>query len=120
MNYSWTVTLEQIFFVLGVSVNQNSSFARQTYFYYIMLMLCVIEMLLFRYIKDISSEEEVSENMHKSFDYKIFDEYSDPEQYVNMECDFIESVELEEEIVIEVEEKEDRNNDRLEYDDCAR
>ena len=58
MNYSWTLTLEEILFVLGVSVLENASYAAQTYVYYLMMGAAVVEHLLLNYLEDTESEVE--------------------------------------------------------------
>lgn len=62
IHFKWTENMESILFVLGISADQNLSFFRSSYFYYVMVIIAVIERLLLKFTKRSSKLDKYMEN----------------------------------------------------------
>lgn len=51
LNFDSTLQIQNLLFILGFSVTEDTSFFRQVYFYYFMIMIAVVERLLLRFVQ---------------------------------------------------------------------
>lgn len=59
INFDNTLQLQNVLFVLGFSVTGETSFFRQVYFYYFMIMISIVEKLLLKFVDSLKEEESL-------------------------------------------------------------